>query len=168
MLCKAYATEMFERYKMMIHKKAWQLSRRTRLDYKELCSDGYLLFLEALERYEEGQYQFSTYLQAYLKGILDLHYRQNKDILHFDYTDDPSILSIEHFGTFKEAFDLYDAIERELSIDAQRVVRHVLSSNKRRQTENSIRLYFIKFFGWSNKQVDLTIGEIKRWWACYA
>lgn len=168
-----YAAAMFHKYRNMIRKKAWKVAKayylqNLELTFKELCSDGYLIFLQTLEMYDETQGSFSTYLSERLKGIADLHFRENKDITKMDY-DSFALEEFDatSFDAFQQTLELQQCADTELSEDAQKVLDYIISNPDKRHTENSIRTYFRQNFNWSVKKAEMSFAELQRWWLCF-
>jgi RNA polymerase sigma factor (sigma-70 family) len=163
-----YAEEMFRKYMNLIRKYAWKFVKRCRLqtvDFEELLSNGYLIFLRVLENYDETKGAFSTYLYANLLGMIELWYRENKDVIHFKYDDDLLLrCRSTSFEEFSRTLEFYDAVATELSADAQVVLQYILQSPEKKHSENSLLDYFHKQLKWPVKRVLLTLSELRRWW----
>ena len=157
----------------MIRKRAWQVAQmhyfqNMELSFQELCSDGFLIFLQVVDRYDASKGSFSTFLGENLRGIVDLHYRENKDILHFDYDTDILIeQNASFFDAFQKTLELYDSADTELSTEAQEILNYIISNPNKRHTLNSTTNYFRSTFSWSVKQVEFAFTELQRWWRGY-
>lgn len=167
-------SKMFEDYKGMIYKQAWKIARKydfwnRDLSFEELCSDGFLIFLQALDRYDESKGSFSTFLSNNLRGIVDIHFRENKDIMRV-YYDDALLMdkSTPSFDSFQRVLELYDSASTELSKEAKMVFDYIISNPEKRHTENSIRVYFRSQYSWTVKQAELAFRELKKWWLCFS
>ena len=163
------STEVFLKHRNQIRKAAWGVARTFRFDPQETISDGYFLFLTALEKYDPSYgVTFSTFLHQHLRGIADLHFRENKDIIHFDYTDMelPTTPALS-FTTFQKELEFHECVETELSEDAREVLAYILANPEKRHTQNSILNHFHGLKAWKVKQAEEAFGEIQTWWACF-
>jgi len=154
---------------MIIH-KALSVARTYGLDYEELISDAYVLFIEAMLKYDEERGKFSTFLWHKLRGLADLHYRENKDIIRVEYREVMHDLSSSVpgiFGSFLKRIELQSCVETELSEDAQEVLGYVLDLPDQRHTVNSLVMRFRRDRGWSVKRAEMTMKEIRDWWRNY-
>lgn len=61
----------FNQYRKMIENAAWKASRIFRMDVEDLRAQAYLIFCEAIERYDPGKASFSTHLFNRLRTIND-------------------------------------------------------------------------------------------------
>jgi len=168
-----YKDMMYEKYKKMVYKQALKVAQtyylqNLELSFQELCSDGFLIFFEVLDRYDETKGSFSTFLGWSLKGIADLHFRENKDVVHFDYGDATLIEeNTSLFDTFLKTLEFYDCLNTELSEEAQKVLDYIISNPDKRHTQNSIRNYFRAEYSWAIKKVEAAFAELQGWWRCF-
>jgi len=135
-----------------------------------MCSEAFYIFVEALLKYDEKLGQFTTFLWYRLKGIADLYYRQNKDLVKVEYQDESILDTLSHtdvFDRFLQKLELQESITTELSNSAQQILAYIFSLPEKRHTFNSIREFFTKKLSWAVKVVDISLEEIKDWWHCY-
>ena len=164
------STETFSKYRSLIKRLVWKVSQRCGIDYDELCSDGYYIFLEALLHYDEKLGAFSTFLWHRLKSLADVYYRSNKDLLRIQYCDFDELDCLESpmiHEAFVQRLELYDSIRSDLSEDAHMILSYIFANQDKRHTKNTIKNYFRKNFHWSVKQVETSFQEIKMWWVQY-
>jgi hypothetical protein len=62
---------LLSKYRNMIRRAAWDAAKSWGLDFDDVESQGYLVFMEALELYEEGRASFSTHLFSRLRTLND-------------------------------------------------------------------------------------------------
>jgi len=133
--------------------------------FDELYSNGCLVFLEVLKKYDPEKGKLSTYLTSSLQSVFDIYLRENKDILHVTYDDELLESSpCSGFARFCELLEFYDCTHTELSEDAQNVLSHIISNPQKRHTKNSVTCFFREHCKWSIKQVECAYEEVERWW----
>jgi uncharacterized protein YlbG (UPF0298 family) len=164
------STETFSKCKNLIHKFVWKVAQTYGLDYEELCSDGYYIFVDTLLRYDEKMGAFTTFLWHRLRGLADVYYRSNKDLLRIRYCDSDELDGLESpvmFDAFVQRLELQDSIRSDLSKDARIILSYVFANQDKKHTKNTIRKHLREKLHWSVKQVEISIQEIQTWWACY-
>lgn len=68
---KKAETTHFEKYINMCRKAAWKYAKRRRVEYEELEGQAFLIYAEALNRWNPGTATFSTFLTFRLKKLED-------------------------------------------------------------------------------------------------
>ena len=62
---------LFEKYRKMIQKRAWDYAKRYGLLYEDIEAQGYLVYCKAVEKYDFTNSTFSTYLYIELNRLKD-------------------------------------------------------------------------------------------------
>jgi hypothetical protein len=70
--------QLLTKYRDMVRSAAWGAAKAWGLDFDDVEAQGYLVFMEATERYEEGRASFSTFLFNRLKTLNDYCEREVK------------------------------------------------------------------------------------------
>lgn len=65
------ATKAFKQFQPMIEGAAWKAHRHYHIDVEELRGQAYLVFCEAIERYDPNKASFSTHLFSRLRTVKD-------------------------------------------------------------------------------------------------
>lgn len=152
----------FHTYKNLIRRFAWKYAKCYRLDYQELESEGFLIFVEAIKKFDYKYSSFSTFLYIRLKGYLqnfcekEIRVRKNIKKLYNEYNYNI------RFKKMIEKIELYNSIERELSEDSKKVLNYIFSGITK-QSYNSIS----KLVNWKPKRLKKSLEEIKKWWKNY-
>jgi len=96
----------FEKYVNLIRDVAWKTAKKYNLDYDDMESQGYFIYVMALESYDVTKSSFSTYLYIQLQGRLNdyalktrkINEKEDGVVYELDedeYKLDPLLLSCE-------------------------------------------------------------------------
>ena len=155
---------MFEKYVNMIRKLAWKYANKFRIDYEELESEGFVIYCECLEGYDERKGKFSTYLYNSLNMKLGnycrLHMIHNKaefydnDMLSLFSSCDSELFDVSLYADYlsKSAYELVKWI---LSMEWQKFKR-----NEQKPTITTACRHFKK----SREQMKKTFEEVSVFW----
>lgn len=155
---KKDAEALFEQYKPMINKAAWQCRRKYKfIEFEDLQAQCYLIFMECLSRFNPEEASFSTFLHYRLKTINDYCICQLRRISRNVEKIEP--VDNRQFDTFKQ---ILDGIE--LDIVLGRDARTILDFIVRRRWEtpgrnwkpsyHSTRRWYRYMYGWDTKRFD--------------
>lgn len=167
-------------YKMVLEQWNKMKFKRNDVDFEELLSEGYLIYSWCLQNYDDSKkVKFTTYLYTQLKGRLDDYYhfgfRANKENLYEDCkpenldikNDYESTISSPDYNLDKERIELYEEADKELSYEANEVLKFILSrkwecASRRNKPTNA---QISKKFGYPEYIVESIMGEIKSFWS---
>ena len=98
----------FERFTKMIDKKAWEVSKKTGVDFEELQAQGALIYCKTLENYDIGKSSFSTILYISLNQLYEYAYyfRDRKRDKTLTEKVEKSIKALEVNPTLKDFLTL--------------------------------------------------------------
>jgi len=185
MITEEYSLKQFNQFLPMIEKATWHYSRKYRLDRNELQGQGYLIFCEALERFDEKKASFSTYLFNELSRLniyCKEEYRHKyKDIQRIKKEKQRGYgknlfvnrMNMENiycdYAIFNKVLGRLD-YEISLSNDAKEIVTYILSRDWENVEINwKPRFSYIQKryleIGWTQNRVKKAWREIKEWWA---
>ncbi|MFA5048698.1 MAG: sigma factor [Patescibacteria group bacterium] len=146
--------KLFLQYKKLIDKKAYQVSMKWKYDVDDLKSEGYLIFLESLKKYDESKAKFSTYLTWNLKRLENIC-RDDKKKQEVVF----SIENIDDIGISQEMFIKSINQIDKLSMDARRVLEIVLADPAGKHNKHIHSKMLKRNFAW----VRGTWNEIREW-----
>lgn len=158
---------IFEKYCKMIQKKAWEVSKQTGVDYKELEAQGYYLYCEALETWDCTKSSFSTHLyynllqlNSYIEN--DIGYSRGhkteeiNDILEnkLEYNEEQTSLN-----------EILELARKKLTSKSYNIIEWILN---RVWESNSVHKPTIsaccRYFNITRKEVEISWNEIKNFW----
>jgi hypothetical protein len=151
----------------MIDKEAWRYAKRYRLDFEEVRSEAYLIFCEALKRYDSEQASFSTFLRSSMRRLgWPISYREVRRISKLEP------LSIEPgdstYAPGLPAIDRLAFAAEELSDDAREIVLRAASGDfydpNRRSYKAGSKAAVRETLGWDPERTERAWGEAKDWW----
>ncbi len=178
---------LFEKNKNLIYSRSWYYSKKHRIDFEEIKSEAFLIFCEAIERYNEGWgAAFSSFLYSRLRTLDDYCTREKKykermiDVCIFDDpldTDNEKFSQItsddgEQIEKLFERLYFYDIVE-ELSLDGRKILEGLFRGDfdkpfSRIRCRNicmsNIKEAVVKYWGWSHPKFDRVFEEIRVWW----
>lgn len=164
----------FNQYRKMIEKAAWKASRIFRMDVEDLRSQAYLIFCEAIERYDPTKASFSTHLFNRLKTINDYCIIQLRRDKHAELPDGSAIVWWDNFFAFQEAVERLES-KSDLSKDAQDILSFILGrewedveSKVKRVPRFSTVNQIYRNKNWPISRTKKAWSEIKTWWVSSA
>lgn len=163
-------TNLFRKVELMLNKKAWDYARTYHLDFEECQSQAYLIFCEALEKYDPSkEVRFSTFLHSNLWHLNDLAHKETQQsfTVNFDKFE----------GTFDRDYqsfsEVVDRLEAKVGLldDAQELLSFILSREWEvpgmvpcRPYLSSTSERFKKEKNWSFQRTWEAWQEVKTWW----
>lgn len=135
-------------------------------------AQGYLIFVEALQRFDSTRAQFSTFLYHRLRLLNDYCSNQNKK-KSLDISSSEMILDefwFCDFDIFASTMDRIDAISK-LSVDSQKVLQYILHRDwetpgfrPNRPFYNHTYEAFSRLYDWTPARVKNSWEELKCFW----
>jgi hypothetical protein len=176
---------VFFNYKPMIEKSAWHYHRIYGLEFVDIQAQGYLIFCEALNKFDYDKASFSTYLFNELKRLN--HYCREQYIRKYKSVQRIKHNHIRGYGhnifinrlyveeTIKYDYKVFEKVlnkidyEISLSDDAKDILQYILSREWEDVETNWIpRFSYIKMVyatkGWAGNRIINSWNEIKLWW----
>jgi hypothetical protein len=161
-------TVLFNKYKNMVYKAAHATARHYYLDKDDAISEGYVLFCDALKRYDPAKGAFSTVLYNELRRM----HRWGKDEYmnkkHVTALEDTMPSTATAFNTVLE----FTESKHELSANAKIMLEMILAREwagktpvrDRGPTKNIMYIICHDKFGWSQNRVQKIWDELQQWW----
>jgi hypothetical protein len=149
---------LFEKHQNQIRSRAHHYSRKYNLEYEELEAQGYLIFCEAVERFDDTKAGFSTFLHHRLRTLNDFCLKQKGYIS--DNIDD-------HYNIAAPEVDrdvFYQAVEN-LSEPAQELVSMILDNQFVIPGRKYGKIKLIKTLrnnGWERSVAERAVEEVEK------
>lgn len=171
---------MFEKYVMIIRKRAHEYSKKYHIDYSELESQGFLIYCECLQNYDVSKSNFCTYLYIQLGRLNDFAktYIRQKGFLIQDYYNKPAlddkidfeenIQSIEY--DLISCDDLLEIAKDELSSEAYELLVWILKREWEKDRKKKDRKIpnissASRYFNKNRKFMEKIWDECKNFWS---
>jgi hypothetical protein len=158
----------FDKYVNLIRKSAHFYARRWNIDYKEVESQGFLIYCQCLENYDVSQSKFSTHLSWELKRLNDYcrtYYRQQGELID-DYfnVNDPKLNPIDILPARYENVTLSDILQYSvnyLSAEAYKLLYWILGRTweQKGRLKPSITLA-MSTFNYTKEQATILWNEV--------
>jgi RNA polymerase sigma factor (sigma-70 family) len=169
------ANKHFEQYQRMIYAYAWKVSKSDHLPVDDLISQGYLIYVEALNSFDITKAMFSTYLYGRLRTLYDYAKTQKRQ-WPTQILDNTGIVD-SFFDTKKIEDENYilkkiQEAANFVSEDALAILDWLLGRdwdfsenllNKKRPTLSSTLRHFVDQ-GWQPIKVKNCWAELANWW----
>jgi len=143
-----------ENYIKMISKKAHFYSRKTGVEFVDLQSEGFVLFCQAVKRFDQRKgVKFSTFLTAYLNGL--------SRAAEQDYWGDlpDNVVSGDNFC---DEIEMHEAAKKLLSNEAYKIlwtiIRNPSLNNCHRMAQHQ------RQYGWCKQKTKKIWDELGKWW----
>lgn len=171
---KSVQEKYFNQYRSMIEGAAWRASRIFRMDVEDLRAQSYLIFCEAIEKFNPTRAGFGTYLFDRLRTINDYCVMQVRRDKHPELPDGSAIVWWDNFFEFEQAIERLES-KSELSKDAQEILSFILGREwedvnakvKRVPRYSAISAIYRKR-NWQPSRTKKAWSEIKTWWVSSA
>lgn len=154
----------FENYVNMIDKRAWEVSKKTGVDFEELQAQGALIYLYVLNKYDISKASFSTFLYLALGRLYEYAYYYNDRNRNETLTEvaEKTIADMEINPSLN---DLLDIAKEKLSEDSYKLIEWIL----KRTWEFNGRLkpcltMVMRNFGWNREYAKACWAECKNFW----
>lgn len=169
---------LFEKYVMMIRKRAHEYSKKYNIDYEELESQGYLIYCQCIEDYDFTKSQFGTYLYIQLNRIGDYAktYNRQKGQELITYLAKGKVIESpverdrleEQLPAREEQASLFDVLgiaKSVLSTDAYEVLKWILGRSWERKGKRSPTVSMAsKYFNIAKDEAQRLWNEIGNFW----
>lgn len=165
------ATQLFRQTEKMMYSAAWKYSRQYRKDFDDLKSQAFLIFTEAIHRYNaDAGASFPTFLFSRLRTLKDYCVKgANQTVLSLE--DFHDVIARYDADTDRVAFN--DAAQRALSADGHRVYSALVSGEfhgpakkwaQKPVTKADMTNVTVKDWGWSFSRSNSAIAEVQSWY----
>lgn len=164
---KSEKNTMFEKYCKMIQKKAWEVSKKTGIEYEELEAQGYYLYCEALETWDCTKSSFSTHLYYNLLQ-LDSYIEHYIGYSRGRKTEELNEVLENQLESRCESISLFDFLEfskKFLTDKSYNIIEWIL--NRVWETESVHKPTIsacCRYFNLCRKEVEECWNEIKNFW----
>jgi len=177
------STEAFKQYQPLIEGFTWRaVKRHNYLEYDDIKQQAYLIFCEAIERFDESRkVKFITFLFHRLRTLNDYCIFENKkkngiNKLPHVYNNNEGYEENNEMDIIDTSYEQFEiAMERlesalELSKDAQEILNYLIGREwetpgiNRIPRLHSVKKYFYYTKNWMPKRTETAWDEIKSWW----
>jgi len=171
---------LYDKCKKMIYQKAGTLARKYHMEQDELISQGNLIFVKTLNKFNPEKSSFSTYLYESLKDLRNYCETQRKHTLvgsleernyfnNFEKSDETNEEYIEE-DFCKTIIQIEN--QKELSEKAQKMLCYILSRDweifgyKKQHKANfrMMKTHFKTSLGWGITEIKNAWKELSDWW----
>ena len=163
----------FEKFSKMIDKKAWEVSKRTGVEFEELQAQGALIYCKILEKYDISKSSFSTILYIALNGLYEYTYyykggnKTNKK--GYKFLSEKVEKSIEAVEINPSLKDLLELAEEKLNEDSYKLMEWILNRSWEFQGKLKPCITMVmSHFGWNRDYSKKIWGECKSFWNNFA
>lgn len=164
---------LFEKYVKLIRKRAHDYSKKWKIQYSEMESQGFLIFCECLEKFDVTKASFCTYLYIQLNRLNDYGktYRRQQGLSIQEYFNPDSQVEDYEEVMVSTNYDLPSMqellflAEQELSSEAYKILVWILSREWERKGRRKPTIAMaIKFFNQPRVIVEEFWNELKSFW----
>lgn len=173
---------LFQQFRPMIEGAAWTAAKRYQIEVTELRSQAYLIFCEAVERFDSSRaYKgkeeklFESFLFNRLRTINDFakDFKKKTDYIPFINEQNDYKIEICLKDTRIEDFEIaMDKLESGLALseDAQEIIDFIISRQwetpgfNRVPRLHSVQRYYRYWKGWMPQRTARAWEEIRTWW----
>lgn len=154
----------FEKYTSMINKKAWEVSKKTGVDFEELQAQGALIYCKTLENYDVSKASFSTILYLSLNGLYEYAYyfrdrRRDKTLTEV------AEKRIKAMNVNPSLIDILEMAKEKLSEDSYKLIEWIL--NRTWDFKGRLKpcvTMAMRYFGWDREYTKKVWAECKNFW----
>ena len=160
---------VFEKYANMINQKAWEVSKKTGVDFEELQAQGALIYCKVLENYDVSKASFSTILYVALNGLYEYTYyykggnKYNKE--GYEYLSDKVEKRIEAMEINPSLKDFLEVAKEKLGDDAYKLIEWLV--NRTWEFQGRVKpclAMAMRKFGWNRNYCEVVWNECKNFW----
>lgn len=157
----------FENYKNMIDKRAWEVSKRTGVDFEELQAQGAFIYCYVLKRYDSTKSSFATILYLSL-GRLNEYAYYFKDRNRDGDLDEKVESLIEAKMELPAIKDILELAKERLQADSYRLFDWLLNRDWEFQGKKKPCVSMaVKKFGWNRDYAKVVWNDCKSFWNDY-
>ena len=162
----------FERFEKMISQKAWEVSKKTGVDFEELKAQGALIYCKILESYDISKSSFSTILYIALNGLYEYTYyykggnkKNKKGYAILSEKVEKSIMAME---VNPSLIDILTLAKEKLSEDSYKLIEWILNRSWEFQGKLKPCITMVmNQFGWNRNYSKVVWAECKDFWNNY-
>jgi len=164
----------FESYKRMIWKRAHKLSKKYNIEWDDIASQGSLIFVKTLKKFDPSKSSFSTYLYHSLRDLDNYCIKNQKNAeVELDYD---SLISVNMYLPDIESFKkMLKKVEdnRELSKQSLEMLKYIIErewevpGKRPHKVSFSMIAGYFKSKGWVASSVRDCWEELHIWWNTY-
>ena len=159
----------FERFTKMIDKKAWEVSKKTGIDFEELQAQGALIYCKTLENYDVSKSSFSTILYIALNGLYEyaIYYKggnkkHKKGYAELSEKVEKSLVSMNASPSIS---DLLSLAKEKLSEDSYKLIEWMINRSWEFQGRlKPCMTMVMKKFNWDRNYSKVVWNECKDFW----
>lgn len=166
----------FENYIKMIDKKAWEVARKTGVDFEELQAYGALIYCNILEKYDVSKSSFSTIFYLALNRLYEYAYydkdgnytaktNQGKSVIQFSPLTELAEKSIEAMEISPTMKDLLDLAKEKLEGDSYKLIEWLVGRTW--EFKGKIKpciTMVMRNFNWDRKYAEVVWNDCKDFW----
>jgi hypothetical protein len=166
----------FENYTKMIDKKAWEVARKTGVDFEELQAYGALIYCNILEKYDVSKSSFSTILYLGLNRLYEYAYydkdgnytaktNNGKSVIQFSPLTELAEKSIQSMEVSPTMKDLLELAKEKLEDDSYRLIEWLV--NRTWEFQGRIKpciTMAMRQFGWDRKYSKAVWEKCRAFW----
>jgi len=156
----------FKKYQAWIKKQAWKISKKYSLDYQDVESQGYLIYVETIKKHIPEKGSFFTFLYHRMQHLNTYGKKQCSLRLKLLWVENFDFLIT--YDEFISRLELYDTIATELSSNAQLILKYLFSSGKKKYSRTAVKHYFKENYQWKPKKFNSVWEELTVWWDIFA
>ena len=166
----------FEKFANMINKKAWDVSKKTGVDFEELKAQGALIYCKTLENYDVGKSSFSTILYLSLNQLYEYAYyfrdgnylaktNEGKSKVKVEALTEVVEKAIESYEINPSLKEFLELAKEKLGEDSYKLIEWLV--NRTWEFQGRIKPCLsmaMKNFGWSRNYCNVVWAECKKFW----
>lgn len=165
-------TTEFDKFVDLIRKRAWEYSKKYNIEYSEMESQGYLIYCECLEKFDNTKSSFSTYLFIQLNRLGDFAktYARQKGELIEDYfsVEDEEINIEDSIESRESSLNLSELIieaSKNLSSDCIEILKWIVERSWERKNKRTPTISMaVSYFNKSRDYIEKCWNEISLFW----
>jgi hypothetical protein len=154
--------KLFNQYKNMINKFAWhntKLIMNGKNVFEDFQAQGYLIFCQALESFDEKKASFCTHLYNSLRNGLSKYrkkYYMNPVLFYDDMIEFAS-------KDYDQAKLFFIGALKEITENGREIIEFVLTANEKLGW-HKLHHYFVSTGKFKNYQFKIIMDLLKKWW----
>jgi len=160
----------FEKFTKMIDKKAWEVSKKTGVDFEELKAQGALIYCKTLESYDVSKSSFSTILYISLNQLYEYSYYYKggdkyKNKKGYASLSEKAEKSIEAINANPSLKDFLELAKEKLTGDSYKLIEWLV--NRTWEFQGRIKpcvTMAMKNFGWDREYAKAVWANCKNFW----
>jgi DNA-directed RNA polymerase specialized sigma24 family protein len=151
-------TTLFKKHRNQIRKQAWTYSKKYNIEFDELEAQGYLIFCEALDRFDSNRGSFSTFLHHRLRTLNDFcRSEKRKGGVNIELFEDQLVYEDSEEEIFNESLDrLSDPAQRLLDL-----IKRGTFVNFSRKFGKCRLIGELKSMGWKHTLATRAVEEVE-------